>query len=496
MTEVKLRFGSTSVLSELADAFRHAPTAGKTLDKPWARRYQSRLVVTDSVVVLAASAAANVAASAQNSSQLTTYSVATGLAMSMIWLVMLAALHTRDRRIFGTQATEYRRVVAATSSAFGLVAILTVLFDVPGTRDYFVVALPLGLLALLVNRKAWRESLTRARARGRSIARAVVIGDPVDTRYVINQIQQHSASAFTIVGAVNTGDSARHAIDEVPVLGGYTDVAEAARAVQADTVIVASQPHGGGDIIRNLSWQLEGTATDLVLASRLTDVAGPRIHFRPIEGLPLIHVEIPQFDGAKHVAKRIFDVIASALGLIAALPIMAVVALIIEVDDRGPVFYRQERVGRNETTFTMYKFRSMAADAEQRLDEVRKLNEGSGALFKMKNDPRVTRVGRWIRKYSLDELPQLWNVLIGDMSLVGPRPPLRSEVETYEEHVHRRLYIKPGLTGMWQIGGRSNLSWEESVRLDLYYVENWSLVGDFVILWRTVRVLLNPIGAY
>lgn len=496
MTEAKLRFGGTSVLSELAGALRSTQAADTTPEKPWASRYRTRLVASDSAIVFGASAAASIGASLNDMNLVSTQSAAIGLLVGTVWLVMLAALHTRDRRIFGTQATEYKRVVTATSSAFGLVAILTVLFAVPGTRDYFVIALPLGLVALIINRKLWRESLTRARARGRSLARAIVVGDTVDTRYVIGQIHQHSASAFTIVGAVGTDDSAPAEIEGVPVLRGYADVADAARTVRADTVIVASQPHGGGDVIRNLSWQLEGAATDLVLASRLTDVAGPRIHFRPIEGLPLIHVEIPQFDGAKHVVKRIFDVAASTLGLIVAVPIMAVVALAIVINDRGPVLYRQERVGRNETTFTMYKFRSMVTDADAKLAEIREFNEGSGALFKVRNDPRVTAVGRWIRKYSLDELPQLWNVLTGDMSLVGPRPPLRTEVETYAEHVHRRLYIKPGLTGMWQIGGRSNLSWDESVRLDLYYVENWSLMGDLVIVWRTVRVLFNPIGAY
>jgi exopolysaccharide biosynthesis polyprenyl glycosylphosphotransferase len=273
-------------------------------------------------------------------------------------------------------------------------------------------------------------------------------------------------------------------------------VTEAASRLGADTVIVAGQPRGGSRYIRNLGWALEGTATDLVLASRLTDVAGPRIHFRPVEGLPLIHVEIPQFEGGKHVLKRMLDVVVAAIALvILALP-MLIVALLIRIDSPGPALFRQERVGRNGSTFTMLKFRSMVVDAESRLAALAAEDQGNGVLFKMKADPRVTRIGRIIRKFSIDELPQLWNVLVGDMSLVGPRPPLRREVNQYESHVHRRLYIKPGLTGMWQVNGRSDLSWEESVRLDLYYVENWSLTGDLVILWRTVRVLLHPTGAY
>ncbi len=176
--------------------------------------------------------------------------------------------------------------------------------------------------------------------------------------------------------------------------------------------------------------------------------------------------------------------------------LLLAVAIAIKVDSRGPVLFRQERIGKDGKTFGMYKFRSMVVDAEERLATLTKNNEGSGVLFKMHNDPRVTKCGRWMRKYSLDELPQLWNVLVGDMSLVGPRPPLASEVSAYERHTHRRLLIKPGLTGLWQINGRSDLSWDEAVRLDLYYVENWSIAGDLLILWRTFRAVVQPSGAY
>jgi exopolysaccharide biosynthesis polyprenyl glycosylphosphotransferase len=259
---------------------------------------------------------------------------------------------------------------------------------------------------------------------------------------------------------------------------------------------VAGQPQQGSDFIRTLGWQLEGAATELVLAARLVDIAGPRIHFRPVEGLPLIHVEIPQYDGLKHALKRTFDVTLSGLALIALLPLFAILAILVKHDSAGPVIFRQERVGRNGKTFSMRKFRSMVVEAEVLLEGLRDQNDGAGVLFKMRNDPRVTRVGAVLRRFSLDELPQLWNVFIGDMSLVGPRPPLAREVASYEDHVHRRLFIKPGLTGMWQVNGRSDLSWDEGVRLDLYYVENWSLTGDLIIMWRTVKVLTKPTGAY
>ena len=209
-----------------------------------------------------------------------------------------------------------------------------------------------------------------------------------------------------------------------------------------------------------------------------------------------MHVELPQYVGGKHVMKRALDVCAAGSALLFLLPLLLVIALIIRRDTPGSVLFRQERVGRDGKKFSMLKFRSMIRTAEDDLAGLLDRNEGAGVLFKMKNDPRVTPVGRILRKYSLDEIPQLWNIVKGDMSLVGPRPPLQSEVASYEPHVHRRLYIKPGLTGMWQVNGRSNLDWDESVRLDLYYVENWSLTGDLVIMWRTLKVLRNASGAY
>jgi len=228
------------------------------------------------------------------------------------------------------------------------------------------------------------------------------------------------------------------------------------------------------------------------------DVAGPRVMTRPVQGLPLLHVESPTFDGPQLVVKRTMDRVAAALGLLVLSPVLAAIALMIFLDDRGPVFFAQERTGRDGRPFRLVKFRSMAVDAEARLAQLMARNQGSGPLFKLKDDPRVTRIGSFIRKYSLDELPQLINVVRGEMSLVGPRPPLPREVEEYEDSTHRRLLVKPGMTGLWQISGRSDLSWEEAVRLDLYYVENWSPLLDLMILWRTVQVVANPdkAGAY
>ena len=261
-------------------------------------------------------------------------------------------------------------------------------------------------------------------------------------------------------------------------------------------MIVAGPGKGGGKYIQELGWQLEESATELILTTGLTNVAGPRIHARPVEGLPLMHVELPQYTGARHTLKRLFDIAASASALLFLLPVFLLLAILIKRDSPGKVLFRQERVGKGGKKFLMVKFRSMVESAEDDLSGLLDQNEGAGMLFKMQHDPRVTEVGRWMRKYSLDELPQFWNILKGDMSLVGPRPPLQREVDGYKNRVHRRLYIKPGLTGMWQTNGRSELNWQDSVRLDLYYVENWSLAGDLIIIWRTALQMIRPVGAY
>jgi exopolysaccharide biosynthesis polyprenyl glycosylphosphotransferase len=279
-------------------------------------------------------------------------------------------------------------------------------------------------------------------------------------------------------------------------LGTLHSVVDAVRANGIKTVIVAGSVGTERRFLKNLGWELEETGTSLVLASQLTDIAGPRIHWRPIDGLPLMSVELPQYSGLPYFFKRLLDFIASAIAIAVFSPILLAVAVAIKLEDSGPVLFRQHRVGIRGTEFQMHKFRSMHLDADARVAELAAANEGQGVLFKIKDDPRITRVGSFIRKYSLDELPQLFNVLAGRMSLVGPRPPLPREVAAYEDHTHRRLNVRPGITGLWQVSGRSNLSWEESVRLDLYYVENWSLAGDIIILFRTVKAVLTKDGAY
>jgi exopolysaccharide biosynthesis polyprenyl glycosylphosphotransferase len=221
------------------------------------------------------------------------------------------------------------------------------------------------------------------------------------------------------------------------------------------------------------------------------------VHVSPVDGLPLMWVDQPEFTGTRRVVKRVVDVLVSGAALLVASPLLLVIALAVRLSSRGPVIYRSTRLGRSSEEITVLKFRTMVRDADQIRAQLMEFNEhGDGVLFKMRRDPRVTRVGRVLRQFSLDELPQLVNVFLGSMSLVGPRPPLPEEVERYHGDVRRRLLVKPGLTGLWQVSGRSDLSWDESVRLDLYYVENWSLGFDFAIIARTVSAVLRRRGAY
>jgi len=479
----------------------------KTLDSDWPRRYRLRLLASDSVVVVSAVASAALIPLTPSGSNTAGSPVEwlIPLLVAVSWIIALSAQRTRDTRIIGSGLAEYKRVVGSSALTFGLLAIAFQAVDIHRARGFFVAVLLLGLSGLLIERRVWRSWLAHRRALGEYLSSAIVVGSRRDVEYVIEQIQRNPDAGYRVDGAaVDTitlpGSTPAHTIEvhaeRVLIVAGLADVALAARTMDVDAVVVAGQPNADERFIKELAWQLEGTRAELVLASRLADVAGPRIHFRPVEGLPLVHVELPQYEGGKHFAKRVFDASVAAIALTLLLPLFLAIAIVIRRDSAGPVLFSQQRVGRNGETFRMFKYRSMVLDAEQKLDELRDANEGSGALFKLRNDPRVTRVGRVLRKFSLDELPQLWNVLVGDMSLVGPRPPLQSEVEEYERHVRRRLFIKPGLTGMWQVNGRSDLDWEESVRLDLYYVENWSLTGDLLILWRTARVVLNGSGAY
>jgi len=285
-------------------------------------------------------------------------------------------------------------------------------------------------------------------------------------------------------------------IDGVPVVGGLHDLARHVRRGRYRIVAVTGDAYWTPSRLRQLAWDLEGSDTEMVVAPVLMEIAGPRLHVTGVLGMPMLRVTAPVFTGTRRVIKEIVDRAGAALLLALFAPVLLAVAVAVVADSRGGVFYRQRRVGKDGREFTIVKFRTMVRDADRLRTSLIQANEGAGPLFKLRRDPRVTRVGTMLRRWSLDELPQLWNVLVGSMSLVGPRPPLPDETARYGPDVLRRLLVKPGLTGMWQISGRSDLSWDEAVRLDLRYVEDWSLALDAVILWKTARAVFRGDGAY
>lgn len=427
----------------------------------------------------------------------------------IVWWLSLRVHGAYAALVLGHGTAEYRLILQATLRVFAAVALLAYALKIDVARGYVLLALPAGVLGLFAARRLWRRWLGDRRVGGELTHDVLVIGDRAGAEGLIKVFRSVPEAGYRVVGVCTSGEEER--VDGVPVLGTEHEGARLAMDLGVD-VVACSGSHRLGPLgLRRMSWALEGSDITLVVSPGLSEIAGPRVVSRPVAGLPLLHVEAPTFSGPKLAFKTTIDWVGGAVLLALFSPVLLLVAVAIKAHDGGPVFFRQQRVGLDGELFEMVKFRSMIVDAEDLVNELRVQQEASmalaeaeggaqvldrGVLFKMEDDPRVTPVGRFIRRYSIDELPQLVNVVSGGMSLVGPRPPLPSEVSMYEHDVRRRLLVKPGMTGLWQINGRSDLSWDEAVRFDLYYVENWSVVQDLIILWRTFSAVVRKDGAY
>jgi exopolysaccharide biosynthesis polyprenyl glycosylphosphotransferase len=501
-------------------ASRSAPEAGsesgsnRSNGLDWRQRYTRYLAVTDLFVIIWAAAGAHfVQSSISHSSRevdpfAPRYLATTG-AVVLLWALVLSVFDSRSAKVIGFGSEEYKRVLNATFVVFALVTMVSYLFRLDLPRSYLLVVMPAGLLGLVAGRFIWRRWLQIQRDRAHYVTNVLAVGDTDTVRELISELRRSPRAGYRVIGAcVSNGTEASakagsatyspENILGVPIVGSLNQVLSAVRMIAADAVAVTATAAFGPAAVRELGWELEKTNAELILAPALTDVAGPRVHTHPVAGLPLIHVERPTYSGPTRVIKTGFDIVGAAMLLLVLSPLLLVLALTVKLTSPGPVFFRQERVGVDGTRFRMTKFRSMRVDAEALLEELRaqQPDAGNEVLFKIKDDPRITKVGRFLRRFSLDEMPQLFNVLGGEMSLVGPRPPLASEVAQYHDEVHRRLLVKPGMTGLWQVSGRSDLSWEETVRLDLSYVANWSITGDLVILFKTARAVMSSAGAY
>ncbi len=473
--------------------------------RSWQHQYSLWLRLSDAATVIVVLALAQALRFGNvTSGSLSQYSYIAYLFVSVSigagWAAALAIYRTRSPRVIGAGLEEYQRVWTATLSLFGGIAVVSTLLKLDIARGYLAIAFPLGLAALTLNRWIARQYVTARRRNGKYMNSVLAVGQLESVRSLAQSLARSPTDGYTVVGVCAPGPGRRESVTipsvgEIPAYPYGEDLAAVIASSGADTVALTSG-HFGPDEIRDLSWQLEKLDVELIVSPGMVDVSSPRLTVRPVGGLLLINIDRPQYDGAKRLQKRAFDVAFSFLVLLVASPVLLFAALAVKMNSRGPVFYCAERIGLDSKPFQMIKFRTMVVDADRRLADVAHLNEGGGVLFKIRKDPRVTPVGRFLRRYSVDELPQFINVLLGQMSVVGPRPPLRSEVESYNDRVRRRLLVRPGITGLWQVSGRSDLSWEDSVRLDLSYVENWSMLSDLAIAAKTFNAVLRGSGAY
>ncbi len=470
----------------------------------WEKAFQRRLVISDAVLLtitllgtqwfwLGIDTSQNLASLTPTS---VPYSAAT-VTLLVLWSAALKVFGTRSPRVIGSGFTEYSRVASASFRLFGLVAIAALLLQFLPARGYIITAFPLGVGLLIGSRWIWRQWLRTQRKSGRYLVRVLLVGAPSSVEHLHAEFSRRSYLGFEIVGACVPERAVDDSL-ELPVeqLGSFDEVAAVARRERVHAVALAGSEELPPDAVRRIGWRLESTGVDLMVAPAITEVAGTRIHTRPVGGLPLMYVDSPSYEGGKKSAKAVLDFGLAWLAVIVASPLMLATAIGVKLTSPGPVLFRQQRIGLNGKAFDVFKFRSMRIGADAELAQLLREQGTDGTpLFKVENDPRITRFGQFIRKYSLDELPQFFNVIKGDMSIVGPRPQRAEEVALYDNAAGRRLLVKPGITGLWQVSGRSDLSWEDTVRLDLYYAENWSLLDDLVILLWTVKTVLESRGA-
>ena len=415
---------------------------------------------------------------------------------SVTWVGMLAVLGGYERDRVGDGPEELSAVFKAAVAVVALMGVVAYSFELIVPRRDVLVAIPLIAALTAVGRYSWRKWLHRRRQAGTGLARTIVVGEPVAVSETVKHMRREPYHGFEIIGACVPAQGPEiEELTDTPLLGMIAEVPQVVVDHDVDTVLVVGSQLTGRPL-RRLSWALEHTGADLMVSPGLVEVTGPYVSLHPVAGLSLLRVERPAQRSGRLVAKTALDRTLGTLLFLAALPVIGFAALAVRTTSNGPAFFRQERVGRDGEPFTMWKLRSMVVDADHLVVDLTDQNESDGLLFKMRGDPRVTGVGRLLRRTSIDELPQLWNVVRGDMSLVGPRPPLPREFAEYHDDVHRRLRVKPGLTGLWQVSGRSDLSWEDSMRLDLRYVDNWSPAMDLQILWKTVRAVVTGSGAY
>ncbi|WP_369215116.1 sugar transferase [Streptomyces flavofungini] len=464
----------------------------------WEQRYRRTVITSDTVSTAFVVAAIGGFFGARDAANWHEKWTILAFGTELLVLVALAVSRAWAPAVLGQGAEEFRRLGRSLFTAAVVLALGGIALTSRNIKLWIFVAIPAIALLTMTTRYLLRLRLHRQRKEGQCLRPVLAAGSPATVRDLITRSRKFPHLGWR-VDAVCTTDGAGldgDQLDGVPVVGRLADVANHVRRDGYRVVAVTPDPHWSPDRLQRLAWNLEGSDAEMVVAPVLMEVAGPRLHVDAVLGIPLLRVSMPTFTGGRRAVKEVVDRLGAAVLLMVFAPLMVLVALLVLADSRGGAVYRQRRVGKDGREFTIFKFRTMVVGADRARAALADRNEGAGLLFKLRRDPRVTRVGAVLRRYSLDELPQLFNVLTGSMSLVGPRPPLPEESAAYGPDIRRRLLVKPGLTGLWQISGRSDLPWEEAVRLDLRYVEDWSLALDTVILWKTLRAVLYGQGAY
>lgn len=450
--------------------------------RPWHESYRTRLLISDAVVLVWVVYGTQIVWFGTGNAQLSllrdlrftavSYWLTSAILVAL-WLLALSLADTRTPGVVGTGMTEYVRVIDSSLVLFGVIAIVAFLFRVDIARGYLLISLPAGILLLLLVRWLWRQWLVAKRRVGKCASGVILIGSPASVAQVGHELQQRRDTGYLVVGACLPPDDHEAGIPttdaDIPVLGTFDDLTRVLDDTGADTVLVTSSDALPPEKVKQISWSLEAGRQHLLLAPGIADVAGPRIHTRPVSGLPLVHVETPRFSPGQRFGKRMADLIVSLVAVVVISPLLGILALAVKLSSPGPVCVRETRIGYHGRPFTMLAFRTAREDDDGTVP---------------------TALGRWMHRHTLDDLPQLFNVIGGTMSLVGPRPPLPGEVETYTDASLRRFLVKPGITGLSQISGRENLAWEDAVRLDLSYVENWSLAGDVAIVIKSAKAAL------
>jgi exopolysaccharide biosynthesis polyprenyl glycosylphosphotransferase len=503
--------GETSTAPPMLSALPRTRRTFRSQRERWLTRYARNVLISDLVVVCGAVYLAQASRFDQIGNtvgrdfdpNLGWYYTFVSLTLAALWLVSLGLVNSRSPQVLGRGMGEYRRVVWATFLLFGAASIAAILLGLNlFARGYLAVACPLGLIGLLATRFMWHGFDRRMRSNGTLKTRVLVAGTTQGAADIAAKFTAQRERGFEVVGLCTPegpdtdGDSIEIMGTKVPIVQADNAIVNAVKITGADTVVLSATNHLSSDAVRRLVWDLECLGVEMIVSAGHFDAVDSRLSSQTMGGMAVVHVGKPQYDRANSWGKRAYDIFFSSLALIVASPMLIGAAVAVKLSSRGPIFYYAERIGMDGKTFKMIKFRSMYEGSDAKIAEMMD-NSGKELLyFKVKDDPRITPVGKWLRKFSIDEMPQFINVLKGEMSIVGPRPQVAREVEAYDDLIGTRLFVRPGVTGLWQVSGRNDLSIEDSKRLDMSYVENWSMGLDIQICFRTAQVVLTGRGAY